>query len=180
MGDWPAQAERVGLGITVISPAHELALGGGLKAAMGDGALTTSTAWPAANRAILIPFRLPRRVTLYQAVVGSGATATGNFDVGVYQPDGKRVISAGSTAKGNSVETVVNLTDTLIGPGFYYMALSASTTNNFIASTVANAGIAKNLGIRQASSAFALPDPITFETAASNIIPAFSMWFKSN
>lgn len=180
MSRWPRRAERVGLGIWVIAPAHPLSLGAGLKFLMGDGGINTSTAWPSANRAILIPFRLPRLMTAYQMSIGAGATATGNFDVGIYDAAGNRLVSSGSTAKGNSVEHILNITDTPLGPGLYYMALAANGTNNYICSTVSsNAALLKAVGVRQASSAFALPSTVTFETVASNVIPGIAVYLRS-
>ncbi len=142
---------------------------------MGGSTVPSSTAWPSANRAILIPFRLPKQMTVYQAIVGCGATGGGNFDVGIYDLSGNRIVSGGTTARAASSEVIVNITDTPIGPGVYYMALSSDSTGTFIASSPAQAALVKAVGIRQASTAFVLPATVTFETAASAFIPVFGI-----
>ena len=178
MGDWPAREDRWGLGWT-ISAAHSLSLGGvAVNIVAGGAAPTGSVAWPAANRAILIPFRLPRLATVYKATVGNGTTASGNFDVGVYDIAGNRLVSSGATSKGASTETNVDLTDTLLGPGRYYMALSANGTQNYSAHT-GNLYMWKLCGVRQASSAYVLPATVTFETIASAYLPVFQLRLRS-
>lgn len=178
MGDWPNREDNWGMGWT-ISPQHPLSLGVAAYRLCGSGGLT-STAWPAANRAILIPFRLPKPATVYKATVGCGATAAGNFDVGVYDEAGNRLVSGGSTGKAAAAEVNVDLTDTFLGQGFYYMALSADGTNNYVAlSSAASVYAFKAAGIRQASSAFVLPASITFETVASAFLPVLQLRFRS-
>lgn len=177
--DWPLLPERVGTNTWVISPMHVLSLGNALKTLIGDGSLSTSTAWPAANRAIHVPFRLPRPMTAYQMVMGAGATAAGNFDMGIYDEFGNREVSLGSTAKAASAEQVGNITDKPLGPGLYYMALSADGTNNYIGGAVANAAFLKMLGVRQSATSFPLPDPVTFATVAATFIPAFAVILRS-
>ena len=177
MADWPLREDRWGLGWT-ISYAHPLSLGAALINYTG-GSTPASTAWPSANRAIFIPFRLPRIATVYKITIGSGATAAGNFDVGVYDAVGNRIVSGGATGKGNSTETTVDVTDTTLGPGFYYMAMSADGTNNYIA-LAPNVNFLKSLGVLQASSAYVLPATVTFETLASAFIPMIQMHLRSN
>lgn len=178
MGDWPARTDPWGDHVAAISPVSALSCGPGLKG-MHNFGTPISTAWPAANRAILVPFRLPKTVVAYQMVAGSGATASGNFDVGIYDAAGNRIVSGGSTAKGNSVETIVNITDTTLGPGLYYMAMSADGTNNYMAITLTNATSPKFFGIRQASTAFVLPATVTFETIAASFVPSFCVLTRS-
>ncbi len=177
MGDWPDREDRWGLGWT-ISPGHPLSLGGNALIAQTGGSVPASTAWPAANRAILIPFRLPKPATVYKITIGAGATAAGNFDVGIYDASGNRIVSGGTTAKGDSTEQTIDITDTLLGQGLYYMAMSADGTNNYIASTN-NVFIWKLMGVRQASSAFVLPATVTFETLATAFVPMINLRFRS-
>lgn len=155
--------------------AHPLSLGPVSRKIVGAGSSPGSTAWPAANRAILIPFRIPRIVTAYQMIVACGATAGGNFDCGIYDMFGNLLVSGGTTARSPSSEVIVNITDTVLGPGRYYMALSADSTDTFIATAPAQAALVKAVGIRQASAAFVLPSTVTFETAASAYIPTFGV-----
>lgn len=179
MADWPGRESRWGTQTLVISHAHPLSLGPVSRKLVGTGSSPASTAWPAANRAILIPFRLPKIMTAYQMIVGCGTTAAGNFDCGIYDKFGNLLVSGGTTVKPATSEAIVNITDTVLGRGTYYMALSADGTNNYIATAPAQAALVKAVGIRQASSAFVLPATITFETAASAFIPVFGVVFTA-
>lgn len=136
----------------------------------------SSTAWPAANRALFIPFVLPQPIVVTQAVVGCGSTGSGNFDVGVYDAAGNLIVSSGATARSASSEVVAALTDTRLGEGLYYMALAADGTNNYIAGVPAQVGIVKAMGIKEAASSYTLPATVTYATASSAFIPYFVLW----
>lgn len=138
---------------------------------IGMHSSTASTfAWPAANRAVFIPIRVPAPVTIYKFTIGAGATATGNVDVGVYSASGVRAVSSGTTAKLSTAEQVIEVTDTPIGPGIYFLALSADGLIN-VAATSLNLQQAKLLGILQMDSAFVLPAVATFASLTGVIIP---------
>lgn len=175
MSDWPSEPTQWGTNTVLIGISNDLALASQLRSVVSFSANPASTAWPAANRAILVPFRLPSLTVIYQAIVGCGATAAGNFDVGIYDKFGNRIVSGGATAKTNSTEAVVNLTDTTLGVGTYYMALAADGTNNYMAYAPAQVGLVKAIGVRQASTAYVLPATVTFETAASAFVPVFGL-----
>lgn len=176
MGDWPNREDKWGLDWS-LGWSHPLSLGGGAVNLVSTSAAAT-TAWPAANRAILIPFRLPKPATAYKMTIGAGTTASGNFDVGIYDIAGNLIISSGATGKGNNTEQTVDITDTVLGNGSYYMAMAADGTNNYIARAV-DLNFLKMLGVRQASSAYTLPATLTFETVASAFLPWFSVRFRS-
>jgi hypothetical protein len=83
-------------------------------------------AWPTSDLAIYVPVRVKRRVVVVKLHVGTGS-ASGNLDVGVYNESGTRLVSSGTTAQASSGQTV-DVTDTTIGPGLYYLALVADNT----------------------------------------------------
>lgn len=171
MSDWPAQVEKWGLEQGFISIGSPLALGAAAYR-IGAAVSPASVAWPAINRVLLWPFRLPRQVTVYQVTVGCGATAGGDFDAGIYDEAGNRLMNTSSTARVASSEVHVNTADLIIGPGVYWAALQASGTDNYIGQNAANAGLVKATGIRQASpGSFGLPATVTFETAAGVMVP---------
>jgi hypothetical protein len=179
MGRWPQRTGGFGRQQVTVGLWHPWCLGAGFKVLSGY-ASPASSAWPAANRAILVPFRVPVPVTVYQMVMGSGATAAGNFDIGIYDRLGNRLVSSGATAKSASVEQVLNITDTALLPGVYYMALAANGTNNYNGWTISGVTpYMKAMGVRQASSAYTLPSTVTFETAASAYFPNISVWLRS-
>ena len=178
MSDWPGRTDRWGVHTSAISPLSPLSLGSGFGAVHGS-ASPVSAAWPAANRAILVPFRLPVIATAYQMIVGCGATASGNFDAGIYDWYGNLLVSSGTTAKVSGAEVVLNITDTVLGPGRYYMAVSVDGAEGMTTWTMANAFTPKYFGVRQATAAFVLPATVTLETVASGVVPSLVVLFKS-
>lgn len=108
---------------------------------------------------------------VYKMGIGAGATATGNFDVGIYDSQGVRLVSSGATAKGTSTEHILDVTDTRIGPGLYYLALAANGTNNYIMATAASVQFARLFGILQMASAYTLPTTATFAAVSAANIP---------
>lgn len=176
MGDWP-----------VIRPAEYYAGGVISTASIWAGSLSatagSSTAWPAANLAIFIPFTLGMPVTVYKLAIGAGATAAGNFDVGIYNAIGALLVSSGATAKGNSTEHILDITDTRIGPGVYYLAMSADGTDNYIMSTpggVAPVPLQKTrlLGVLNMATAYTLPGTATFAAATNVAFPHIAAYLR--
>lgn len=150
-------------------------------ALLGLGVLAASdAAWPSANLAIFIPVRVATPVTICKIIVGAGATATGNFDVGIYDAAGNRLVSSGATAKGTNTEHVIDITDTTIGPGLYYIALSASTTNNYVryvpgGTTPVPESMARLSGSLEMATAHPLPSTATFAARATGYLPAVAL-----
>jgi len=62
----------------------------------GQDQFGTSTAWGTANRAIYVPVRVPRPQTVRSLGYLSNTTGTGNCDIGLYAPNGTRLVSTGS------------------------------------------------------------------------------------
>lgn len=137
----------------------------------------SNAAWTAANRAIYVPVRVPYRVTIAKIIIGAGATASGNFDVGIYTKDGTRVVSSGSTAKGSLTEHVVDITDTNIGPGLYYLAMAADGTDAytqyaFLGSSPLPLQKARIVGALMEESAFPLPATATMVALTAVTLPS--------
>lgn len=169
MSDWPAHPA---LG------AHNFNLS--FYSENGPGPHMTATAqgggaWPVANKAFFIPVRLPVPATVFQLICGTGTGTTGNFDVGIYDAGGNRLVSSGSTAKTTaSSERIINVTDTVLGPGLYYLAMSTDGVTNYLRQSVATLGLAKLMGVYEMTTAFALPATATFATLVTGYIPALS------
>jgi hypothetical protein len=128
-----------------------------------QGQFSTATAWPTADLAVYTPLIVRHRVVVKQLWYANAATATGNYDIGLYDAAGAALLRKGSTAKGTSLEeTVWNCTDTTIGPGLYFLALASdSGTDTFYAVTLA-APYPAALGMYSGSSEFPLPATATF------------------
>lgn len=121
-------------------------------------------AWGTANLAVFIPMVVGARTTIYQLAWINGATVAGNIDVGIHDRNANRIVSAGSTAQaGVSVAQVADITDTVLEPGLYYLAMAADDAT----ATVCRPSAASQFPLHRASgcghmaSAFPLPATAT-------------------
>lgn len=143
-------------------------------------ATIASTAWPLANLALYVPFYVNEAVTVYEAGVGTGATAGGNYDIGIYTTAGVRLVSSGTQGRTASTWEVAPLTDTELQPGWYYAAMSADGTNNYSGNASITAGHCEAMGIIEQGSAFTLPDPATLTTRTTRaFVPAITFAVRS-
>jgi hypothetical protein len=141
-----------------------------------------STAWPSANRAYFVPFRLPYEVTVQHAWVLNGATVSGNVDIGIYSVDGTRIASTGSTAQaGTSAVQSISLSATL-GPGLFYMALAVSNTTATVYKASVPGASMQMMGCAMQNSALPLPATATLisvTSAGGNYLPEFGICMRS-
>lgn len=137
--------------------------------------------WPSANRALFVPFRVPVPVTVYQMACGTGTGTTGNFDLGIYDKAGNRVVSTGTTAKTTaSSERIVNVTDTQLLPGMYYLAMSTDGVTGYVqVGSGSNLGYAKLSGMREAASSFVLPSTVTYASVTAAYMPCIAAYFRA-
>lgn len=143
--------------------------------------LNAGSAWPSANLAIYIPFRVTRAFTFNSIAICIGSAA-GNLDAGVYNADGTKIVSTGSTAVGANVNTI-SVTSTTLGPGLYYFALACSSTSCqpmcYAFTSTAKAGIIRALGVSQQASALPLPATMTPAANTGSIIPVMGITNRS-
>lgn len=177
MSDFPAVYDIQGYySSRVISPHSRLSIGSSLPS-------STAVAWPSANRALFSPFRIVYPETVYQIGVywGNAATGSHNFDVGIYDQYGNRIVSSGATACAASTAVFANITDTRLLPGLYYMALAAdSGTPNPFGVAMAQVAMVQGLGQRQMDSAYTLPATATFAQCASTfLLTSIGLWLRS-
>ena len=139
-------------GEITITPWSYQSLGVALFAA-GTPLPSGAAAWPAAGAVIFVPFGVPEPVTITKLFYGIGAAA-GNIDMGVYDASGNLLVSAGTTAaSGSTTLQVVDVTDTTIARGQYYLALVADTVTTLtIARAAPAAGLAQSLGLLEQDS----------------------------
>lgn len=143
--------------------------------------LTRSTiTWPSANLAIFIPIRIVEVVTVKKMWWFNG-TVTGNVDVGIYSESQVRLVSSGSTAaSGNSALQIIDITDTVLTPARYYMAMAVNNnTDTFVGTSTASALTLQSIGPLEQTSAFALPDPATFAKITQTILPDFGLTLET-
>lgn len=135
---------------------------------------TTYAAWPSANLAIYVPIRLPVPV-IATIIALSAEGSSGNIDLGIYDAEGTRIVSAGSTAHGGFGLNSINITDTLIGPGLFYLAAALDNATGTTYHMAAGAHEALACGVVQEASAFPLPATATFASMAQAYIPLISL-----
>lgn len=145
------------------------------------GISVASTAYPAANLALYVPFCIGAPMNIKAVYWGNGTTAGGNIDVGIYNEDATKIVSLGSTARGTASSTITttSLADTIIGAGRYYMAFLLDSTANMQAFAPA-AGLCESMGIlEQAVGAATLPSPATFAVTTRAYIPSFGLYAQT-
>ena len=178
MGDWPvpilptiprATIALNSIGVCPISLA--------ISAAGSD--LTVAAAWPAANRVIYVPFTLSVPFTVKQmGWVNGTVNAAANIDLGVYDISKTKLVSTGSTAmSGANQIQIVDVTDTVLVPGYYWagMVVSTVTTATFFRTAIA-ALLLNACGLQQEASGVPLPGTATFANPASAYCPRFILW----
>lgn len=154
------------------SPWHKNSLG----YYMPEDAATTPTSavWPTANRAIYVPFTLDVGVLVTQMFTHNGAAAADNIDIGIFNSAGTKLVSSGSTAQsGTNTLQIFDVTDTPIGPGYFFMGLAMDGTTGTIFRAAPGSHVLASYGIKTETSAFALPATATFSNAAVAYLPYF-------
>lgn len=144
-----------------------------------NNAVCGNVVWPAADRAIFVPFTIEAPITVTRMFTYNSITASGNIDVGIYTLDGTLIVSSGSTAMSGTVTLqAFDITDTLLAPGAYYMAMACSSgTANFKASNTALLG--GMAGVVEMAAALPLPATATFASLTSSYVPCFGMSQRS-
>lgn len=138
---------------------------GGLSARNFSGGIVASAAWPAANQACYIPFKLPWPYVVRRLFWVNGSSVNSNADIGIYTSGGAKLYSSGSTAQsGASVpQYVTPASPLLLLPDLYFLGLSFSgTTNKAFMDTAITAILGRFLGMYQQASALPLPATATF------------------
>lgn len=170
MSDWPRDYQLLG--------SHSVSGYGHSLLALQTSA-PASTAWPSANLAIFVPMLINEQCVAYKLICGAGLTAEGNFDIGIFDADGRKLISSGATAKGLNVVHTIDITDTPLGPGLYYMGMSADSADAY--AMVTPAGTApvplqksRLYGTLQMATAYPLPATATFAARTFAPVPVVS------
>ena len=79
------------------------------------------------NRSAFMPVFVPRIITV-ETIKIRVATQAGNIDLGIYDADGKRVVSTGSIAVPAAGFAFVRIARTALFPGLHYFALASDNT----------------------------------------------------
>jgi hypothetical protein len=136
--------------------------------------------WPSNNLALYVPFAVPLPIRVLKLWFGCGSIGTDNFDLGLFTAAGTKLVSSGATAKAASgTEVVVDVTDTSIGPGLYYIGLSCASTGSSFYLYGFTTPIAAAYGIKQEEAAHPLPATATMVNASSSYIPLVGMLIEA-
>jgi hypothetical protein len=176
MPDWPITQNVESI---VISGGSTDSLGPMLNAM---GIALASAAHPEINRATFVPFSVQSPMTVVKMFTLNGSTINGNVDVGIYDANGVRLVSSGSTAHaGASVIQEFNITDTLLLPGLYYLAIASDSATATFEVWSANGAILRSLGVvGQQTTGFPLPATATFALLAGGArVPFVSATLRS-
>lgn len=165
MSDWPS-IETILVPTGMVSSVSMCAVG-----CLGNPTLA-SAAWPSASLAIYIPFRSAIPVLVTHMLVLNGSTVNGNVDIGIYDTAGTRLVSTGAVAQ-SGVSTVqsIDITDTLIGPGQFYLAMSHSSGTATTLRMPITADFLRVFGCAMEASAHPLPATATFTTIDQAYLP---------
>lgn len=170
--DWPGSY----YGRNVITPfSPECPVGDGWRQIFGNLDLGDGS-WPTANLGIWVPFKLERPAVVQQFFVVNAGAVSGSFDVGVYGWDLAKRVSQSAAQSGTNTRQVVNCSDTSLGPGWYYLALSHSdTSGQYRRSNSPSWKCLRASGLFVQASAFTLPATVVPASAGSFFIPLFGI-----
>lgn len=176
MGDWSTPLLHLPSPGTIGTAGLECILADQLTIQGGNGA---GAVWPSANRAIYVPVIVESYVTAYQ-IAFEVTTQSGNYDVGIYDELGTRLVNKGSTAVPAAGIATADITNTDLTPGTYWLAMAID--NGTAAVHRMNPGLVGALtvgGLQDQDSAFALPSTATFSAPASVYWPTMVMATKA-
>lgn len=133
-------------------------------ALLGQTPYIATSTYPTANLAIYTPVVFTDLGVVKKLWVASSTIGTGNFDVGLYNSAGTRLVSTGSTAKGTTTtEQIVDVTDTTVLPGLYYIGFNCSNnTDSFNVTTTTAPYLAASGVLTEAVGSVTLPATATW------------------
>jgi hypothetical protein len=137
----------------------------------------TSTPWPVANRALLIPFSIDTEGLISTVAIANGAAVSGNIDVGIYNAEFQRLVSVGGIRqRGINTTQALALPQLLLTAGAYWLAF---VLDNLVGTIMCMTGLAspqaQQIGIVEASAAYPLPARLTPSTPSMGILPLLTL-----
>ncbi|MEM3099651.1 MAG: hypothetical protein QXU32_13205 [Nitrososphaerales archaeon] len=136
-------------------------------------------AWSSASRAIYTPIYVGAPVTITFMAFNVG-TASGNYDIGIYNWAGTRLVSSGSTAMVAGAN-VNDITDVSLLPGRYFAALAVdNTTATITVSPTVAVGLMNVAFVRHQDTAFPLPATATFASNVVGVAPLIYLHVRSS
>lgn len=144
--------------------------------------------WPAANRALYVPFNLPYRYLVRRAAWTNGSTPGGNWDIGFFSESGTRLWRSGTVAgSGQAQPQWRTLATPLIleaGVNYWFGVVHDVTTAQHPCGATLTASQAteiRELGAQSEDLAStALPAQATFAPWASQHFPLLAFTFTAS
>lgn len=170
MGDWLTGALPT---LPVVTPFSEECLGP-LSRYFGGTAAASATA--GSQVAQFFPWTIEAAIKIVKGIVMNGASVNGNLDVAVYDHEFNRVVSMGATTQaGTNAVQELDITDTVLLPGRYWMAFLCTGSGTVFARSAADEISLGAFAILEQTAQTALPSTATAvkSTAATPLIPVF-------
>jgi hypothetical protein len=143
------------------------------------GGFSATNSWPTASKAIFIPFGIDRPF-LATKISWISQTPSGNADTGIYDIRGNRLVSNGGFAAAiTGAVQPVDITDTLLAPGYYFVALVFDNTSAIIRTVTPYAAVMATAGICEMASAYPLPSTATLVKVTTNQFPDICIHSKA-
>jgi hypothetical protein len=165
----------------ILHTASVEAVGVELRAMLGN-VNPAGTNYPAANVTILVPFGIAEPILVLKLWLENGAAVAGNIDLGIFGPDGTLIVGKGSTGQsGTSVIQELDITDTRLDPGRYYLGITSDTsdvTQKVLTYTAAVSGQWSVCGVLQAAQGPPLVS-VTLATCAQLSVPWMGLSARS-
>lgn len=160
--DWPKET----------APVHGVIAAGGYHS-MGDAWVSeSSSSWGTANLARYVPFVISEQVTAKGFAFRNGGTVNGTVHVGIYNIAKSLLVSNSAAHTGTNAMQTIDITDTVLVPGFYWMAMAITGTTGVVFRVPIMNELARSLGFQQQASAVPLPSTATFSNPTSTLNPA--------
>jgi hypothetical protein len=174
-------------GLADVAPSMVSSFTFGWSAAASEAVQTNvpgSSGYEGANKAIYYPILVPTTCVIRRVWWANGDTvsASYNIDVGVYATSGyapgARLVSSGSTAQGTASQVqFVDVTDTVLSPGQYWLAVTCSSVSaTLFRASGYGAAVDAALRFQEAS---ALPLPATATPVESDSINHYLFGFAT-
>jgi hypothetical protein len=130
------------------------------------------------NKVFYIPF-VVREPFILDKFAYWCSTASGNVDLGLYDIDGNKLVSTGSTACATNAQEL-DVTDYFVRPGRYYAACAfSSATVQITRISATNAALHRSMGWLDQAQSLPLPTTATFSAwDASQLCPVFGLVTK--
>lgn len=137
-----------------------------------QGSTSSTTNWFSANSGLFVPFNIERPVLVKRMFVMNGNVLSGSVDAGIFTMGGGKIIANGGTVQaGASLIQFLDVTDTILAPGAYYMGCSLNNTTGRIKVYSLSGRYFGHLGAYQAPSVYPLPINVTYASLASLVVP---------